>query len=344
MGKIRNTILMGLVGLSLQGCANLPNIYRNNLTIDSQAYKQAIKDEDINTVYSANNLEQRARNLYMLDGTKITTERFDVDGFEEGNNLVAYGKWKTKNPKEVLIYLNGLESHSGWFSEPAQKLAEAGIVIYGLDRRGSGLNTRLKGAGKNWVSDVDRIIEIAKKENPGCDINLASLCFGARIASDYAIKNPNKINSLIYISPGLNVKVQPNILETTSIILDGIGIQTNTQSPIKKDSMFTTNPKYLQFLKTDKLRTRAVNSDDYLDGKKLLEEVNKNLNRITAPSLVLLAEKDKIVDNKKTKQTLEKFGKMPEVIEYPTDHTIFFSGELTTNKFIKDIEEFILRN
>jgi len=342
--KIKNSILTGLAGLILVGCANLPNMYKRNLTVDSPTYKRAIEKEDFETIYDSKNLEYRARNLYILGiSNEIISPDFNISNFKGGNNQIAYSKWKSKNPQEVLIYLNGLESHSGWFSESAQELVKKGIVIYGLDRRGSGLNTKIRGDGKDWVEDVDKIIKIANAENPDCDVTLASLCFGARIASAYVVENPEKVDSLIYISPGFNLNVKPDCLETVSIVLDSLGLQTNTTSPIKNDKMFTTNPKYLKFLKNDKLRTIALNSDDYLDGEKLLKNVRRNLNRIKVPSLVLLAQKDKIVDIDKTKTTLDSFGKKPKIIEYPSDHTIFFDNN-TTPKFLNDISEFILRD
>lgn len=336
--KIREVLLGGLAGILISGCANLPNIYRNNLTVNSQAYKKSAKKE----LYQTRNIEERARLKYMLnDFLGIDSKNFAIRVFTDKNKKIAYSKWKSQNPREILIYLNGLESHSGWFSEPANQLTEKGIVVYGLDRRGSGLNTRIKGGSQDWLKDLDKMVEIAKNENPNIDINLASLCFGARLSTSYAIKNQEKISSLIYISPGFDMKVGLNFLELGSIILDCFGIQTNTQSPIKNNEMFTSNSDYLEFLKKDRLRTYAPNSDTYIKGENLLKQSLKDLDKIKIPSLVLLAFNDSIINIEKTKKTIRKFGKKPEIIEYPTEHTIFFDGECIMPKFIKDIIEFI---
>ncbi len=340
--KIKKTILTALAGLIISGCANLPNVYRNNLTVDSKEYITEAREE----FYSPynRNLEEKARLSYVLNEGKVNIKDFSIESFEDGKSKIAYSKWKSENSKEVLIFLNGLESHAGWFSEPANELAKRGIVTYGLDRRGSGLNTRIKGDSRDWLRDVDRVVGIAKKENPNMDINLASLCFGSRLATAYAIENQQEINSLIYISPGFDMKVGLNFCELNSIILDCFGIQTNTSSIIKKDEMFTKNPEYLKFLKDDKLRTRKPNSDTYFYGWEFLGKSKDNLDKIKIPGLVLLAGRDKIVDTKKTKKTLQKFGKKPEVIEYlDSQHTIFFDSKYTTTKFIKDMEDFMLR-
>ncbi len=334
--KIKQKILTGLVGLilSFEGCANLPNVYRNNLTVNKKSYQQEV----IMDIYKTKNHSKRAGLQYILNPSEIYFDDFEIKQIKG----VGYSKWKPKSEvRSSLIYLNGLESNSGWFSKVANALSNKGIVIYGLDRRGSGLNSRIKGNGKDWIEDIDKIVNIAKKEYPNASITLASFCFGARPATAYAIKNQNKINSLIYISPGFNIKVEPNVLEVLSIVLDCFGIQTNTQTPIKKDEMFTLNPKYLDFIKNDKLRVRAPNSDSYIEGQKLLGFSLKNLNKIKIPSLFLLAEKDKIADFNKNKKTAGKFGVKPKIIEYDSEHTIFFENPFITTKFIKDIYKFL---
>ncbi len=333
--KIKKWILGGLAGILLSGCANLPKIYKSNLTANSSAFKEyAIK-----TISKTSSFPEKARLVYLLDNLELENRDFSINNFENKNKKIAYSKWKTENSQEILIYLNGLESHSGWFDKPAEELAKKGIVVYGLDRRGSGLNTRIKGSSNSWLEDINKIINIAKDENPDLDINLASLCFGSRLSTNYAIKNPEKIDSLVYISPGFNMKIKPNCLETISIVLDCLGVQTNTKSPIKKNRMFTDNSEYLRFLNEDKLRTCSPNSDTYIKGENLLKKIKQNLDKIKIPSLVLLASSDDIIDIKKTKKTLRKFGKPPKIIEYPGEHTIFFGSP--KNQMIKDIVKFI---
>jgi len=341
MGKIKQAALVGLTSLAIGGCANLPNVYRNGLTVDSRDYVKAVMDES----FSGENLEDVVMHSYVIDGRHGEFgDNFKVDVFNEGDREIAYSKWGIDGVgKEVLIYLNGLESHSGWFSESAKHFAEGGMVVYGLDRRGSGLNSRVNGDGKSWVSDVGKVIEIARSENLGCDINLVSLCFGARLATSYAVENPGDVDSLIYISPGLNVKVDLNLFEKFGILLDAVGIQTNTRSPIKDDTMFTDNSRWLGFLERDKLRTVALSSDDYLDGENLLNGVRGRLGEIDVRSLVLLAGRDEIVDNNKTRVTFGEFGEKPTIVEYPCGHTIFFDDSIAP-KFLKEVEEFVLIN
>ena len=336
MGKIKQAALVGLIGLAVGGCANLPNVYRNGLTVDSRDYVKVAREE----ISFGSDLENRARLSYVLDGCcNNIGNNFKIGVFSDGKDGIAYSKWG-KGSDEVLIYLNGLESHAGWFSEVANRFADDGLVVYGVDRRGSGLNSRINGNGKSWMRDVGRVIDIARSENSGCDINLVSLCFGARLATAYVVENPGDVDSLVYISPGFNVKVGPNLLEKSGILLDTVGFQTNTRSPIRDDRMFTDNVRRLEFLRNDKLRTVASSSDDYLDGENLMSGVRGRLGEVGVRSFVLLAERDKIVDNDKTRVTLGKFGEEPRIIEYPCEHTVFFDDSVVS-KFLKDVEGFV---
>ncbi len=326
----------------------LPYTYRNKLTIDNKDYKDLVSEEidfreelQISEKKTQNNLETIIRLKHMAWGINSSSENFEINQFtSKDGEVLSYNKWKSKNTSSAMIYLNGLESHAGWFSETANELTKKGITIYGLDRRGSGLNSRAIGRWKDWVDDTDKIIEKAKKENPDCSIHLASLCFGAKIATAYAIQNPQAINSLIYMSPGIHVKVDPTPYEKLKIGLSLLSFPLNIPSPIRKNNMFTDSKKALEFLSRDKLRTHSPRARDVFEAKKINAHVLKNLEKVRTPSLVLLAEKDQVVDTKETRKSFSRFAKSPKFIEYmDSEHTIFF-GE-SKKQLIEDIINFI---
>lgn len=328
----------------------LPYTYRNKLTIESQDYKNIIKEEiDLREKLqesengSQENLETLIRLEAICYGINFSSDNFKIDQFSSyDKQTIRFNKWQKKETqsKHIFIYLNGLESHAGWFSEVANELAKRGIITYGLDRRGSGLNSRNLGKYQDWINDVDKIVEIAKNENQEAKIHLTSLCFGAKIAVAYSIQHPEKINSLVYFSPGINVKVDPTPYEKFIIGLSLLGLPLNIPSPIRRDSMFTDSKEALDFLHKDKLRTASPRARDVFEAKKINSYILKNLEKITTPFLVLLAEKDQVVNNYETRKTFEKFGKKPEIIQYiDSEHTIFFGS--SKDKLIEDIVNFI---
>ena len=60
----------------------------------------------------------------------------------DGKSL-SFRKWS--GAADVIIFLHGVESNSGWFTPFASRLNEKGFTLYGLDRRGSGLNRENRG-------------------------------------------------------------------------------------------------------------------------------------------------------------------------------------------------------
>ena len=59
--------------------------------------------------------------------------------------VLGYIRYDKPGAKTALVYLHGIESHSGWFAKAANLLREQGYAVYCLDRRGSGINRENRG-------------------------------------------------------------------------------------------------------------------------------------------------------------------------------------------------------
>ncbi len=334
--KARNIAAGVLLSVSfyLSGCVS-PLMYRN-LDISSKEYK---------TLVRRTKEKETLRLEALLNNVYSSTKDFEIKSIRARDNKeVKYSRWMPKKSgKEVIVYLNGLESHGGWFSESAEKLVENGIEVYALDRRGSGINARLTGSYKDWIDDVHQLILKAKQDNPKADINLVSLCFGARVATGEAIKNPSDVKALVYISPGFDLKVDLNNREKSLVTFSVMsGINFPIASPIKKDEMFAKEKKYLEFISNDFLRTTSPNSLDFYEGCLLGDFAKKNIEKIKVPSLIFLAEKEEIIDNERTRQTFSQLKNVKFITYQDSEHTIFFGKE--REKFVEDLVDFIEKN
>lgn len=319
----------------------LPYTYRDKTTIQSAEYKERVKTEIQRLKEKPGSKEAMIRLEAILGERTTTSDEFEISTFTSTDNRQIYfSSWKTQTPNNIFIFLNGLESHAGWLSPIAGEFAKNNIITYGLDRRGSGLNTRIKGKYQNWIDDVTELTKIAKKKHPTAKSHLVSICFGAKLATACAIQNPKQYDSLIYMSPGLSVKVNTSLKENMLIVFDILpAISFNIRSPIKQDKMFTVHPEALYFLYSDKLRTYSPRACDFFQAMMIDRFVKKNLNNQTTASLVLFAGKDRVVNNDKTKEMLAKFAHRPKIIEYPSsEHVIFFGP--SKNRLISDIIRF----
>jgi alpha-beta hydrolase superfamily lysophospholipase len=322
---------------------HLPYTYRDKLTINSSEYKERVLLELERLRERHCSIETVIRLETILSQPVSSSETFEIGSFmSTDGHGIFYNKWKAQDPRHVFIFLNGLESHAGWFDEMAGDFANKGIKTYGLDRRGSGLNSRTWGKYQDWIEDINKITTIATNENPTAKMHLVSICFGAKAATACAIQNPGKYDSLIYMSPGLSTKVCPTTSQKILIAADQLPrMYFNIPTPIRDDEMFTTSGKALYFLYKDKLRTRSLRAGDFYQAMTLDAYISKNLANLTTPSLALLAGNDRIINNKKTKKQLHKFARKPKIIEYPeSDHVIFFGQ--SKNEMTADIMNFLI--
>jgi acylglycerol lipase len=311
---IKKLISSLLICATLSGCASYPLMGPNNVPADVQ--EQIVSREEDESIRSFS----------------------DQNGVE-----VRYRCWSDKGEGESIIFLNGLESHGGWFDSIAEDLVKKGHSVYALDRRGSGLNAITRGDYNSWITDVGGVVSDARRNNSSADINLVSLCFGARVATGYAIRNPT--DSLVYIAPGFKIEIDLSDSEKNAVAFSVItGIDSPIESPVESTDMFSSDVGIQKMIASDELRTSSPRALDLYQGLLLQQFYEGRIDQINTPSLVFLAGRDRIVNNESTRNFLEGFGRAPKIIQYPlADHTIFFD-ENYRSQFLDDLEKFIREN
>jgi len=320
----------------------LPDTYRAGLTVESPEYKAHVRCEMEQLRRADGKGEALARLESILYRSGSHADGFDILPWRmpDGEELYV-SRWMAPDPRHVIVYVNGLESHGGWFSEVAGQLADAGTAVYALDRRGSGLNVRSVGTYRDWIADLAAVANGAKKDCPGVSLHVVSSCFGAAVATAFAIQHPCLPDSLIYFSPGLRVKVHPTMSERLRIGLSVLpGVAESIPSPVRADEMFTDTDEGLWFLHRDKLRTVAPRAEDFLQGRRIISRVRQNLHLVKVPSIVFLAGRDQVVDNAATRRTFMRFAQKPKFVEYPESEHIIFLGP-AKQALVADVRRFI---
>lgn len=259
---------------------------------------------------------------------------------------IGYFKWHARSPKtnektkprDVMVYLNGFTSHSGWIGPIAEELVEQGVSIYALDRRGSGMNSKHQGRWTDWVNDVYLLVERAKEENPGVDINLASVCFGTKVASAYLLEHPDNIDTMISFSPGWEMLANPSGGQKIGMVFGS----KRTPNPIQNTENYTTDESGLDYVEKDHMRSVAPTTSDFRKAGGLNEYVRRNMVRLPKiPMLMFLAQKDRIVNVPKTKSLLEKMeesGYDITTIGFDSgNHTMFLGTESERRRVVDGI-------
>lgn len=128
----------------------------------------------------------------------MTSKSFDI--LTSDNLVLACCKNEVKNPKAIFVEIHGFAEHMGRYDYLVKRLNEGGISTYRFDNRGHGKSQGKRGHLENYmdfVADADRIVDIAKAENPGKPIYMMGHSMGGFITLLYGITYPNKLSGQV---------------------------------------------------------------------------------------------------------------------------------------------------
>jgi len=254
--------------------------------------------------------------------------------------------WNTAGePAGRVVYLHGILSHGGWFSASCRKLVEEGQEVHFLDRRGSGLNWQERGdvPGVNaWLNDVDAYLAKLPRD---CPRTLVGVSWGGKLAAAVAARSPGCIDRLALLYPGLYSQIEPAGWKRwllAAAARAGLG-HCRVQIPLSEPSQFTFDVARQAFIARDPLALRTVTVRFLQAHLALDEHIAQAAERIRVPTLVMLAGRDRIVDNARVTRFYDKITTSDKrLIEYPSAaHTLEF--EPHPQPFLKDLAEWIGR-
>ncbi len=226
---------------------------------------------------------------------------------------IHYRVWGETEGEDALVILHGGMSHSGWQAPLAKQLRSLSpdITVVALDRRGCGLNENRGDLGsvQSGIDDVVTHVEFLKRSFTR--VHLAGWCQGAQYASVAAAKLGNTLSSLILLTPGFfwNERFRSVMSISEKIILKMISEfklkpeRNHACIPIPMEATdFTLVDEWLDFIDNDDLKTTMIT----LKSVNIMDEVQElswfAMLQNTLPVLAIMAENDRIVDNKKVLQ------------------------------------------
>lgn len=250
-----------------------------------------------------------------------------------------YNCWPAKEEAPCVVYLHGLESHVGWFSNLAEFLKSKGINVYAFDRRGSGLN---KDNCKNFcfryvLSDLKVFLDLVKKEHPYSKIFLIGLCLGGKIAVSFFSSYPGYVDGLVLVSPSLKSRLKFSLSDKLSILFKPNSL---LKIPIE-DGMFTSNKKYLKYIGKDSMRLRYIPAQHLLEISKMDRLLKSASANISIPTLLMLAEIDNIIDTDKVKRWYKTLPSSDKTLKVYKDYHHILTFEDNADEVMQDTSDWI---
>ena len=246
---------------------------------------------------------------------------------------------KRKGSKGSLILVTGFNENAMMYMETFEDLYHQGwSPIYSYDHRGMGRSDRAledNGVGyvEDWsfyIEDLKKFIEIAKKDPLVENLSLISHSTGGNITSALFQKYPEEqktFNSAVFSSPYFDFhtgvpwfsSIATGTIKTVCVFFSckrrPLG-ESSKERPLLvqsnlKNNKVTHSLKRLEWLNKISKEHNAHGIRPSLDwvikgvnaGKEILKK--ENLQKIELPILILQAEQDKIVSNKKQNKFCE---------------------------------------
>ena len=132
------------------------------------------------------------------------------------------------------------------------------------------------------------------------------ICWGGLLTVNYVVKMKTVPHGLILLCPAIHRKVDLGIWsKTVAKLCLFINPEARFKIPIR-DRMFTSNQRYLDFIKKDRMRLDTLTCRFFNEMLRMENELAGINHRISLPIAVMLAGHDEIVDNKKVKEWFNK--------------------------------------
>lgn len=276
----------------------------------------------------------------MVDSAPFSVESFTAtDGY-----VLHYRRFApAEKPRGRIVFLHGIQSHAGWYEHSCHRLQQAGFLVDFLDRRGSGANVHERGDVRTFrrlIADVHEFL--GQNASDSLPVFLGGISWGGKVAMGVLRQRPESVDGLILVCPGFFARVRPPLgarLRIAAARLTHSG--RYFPIPLSDPSLFTSSPAWQEFIRKDKAAIHQATARLLVESVRLDRHIRIAGKYVHAPVLLLLAQRDQIIDNKTTRGYVERFATNDKtIIEYAgAQHTLEF--ESNPEPFIRDIADWV---
>jgi acylglycerol lipase len=233
-------------------------------------------------------------------------------------------------PRGLILFLHGIQSHSGWYAWTCGNLARVGYRVLAPDRRGSGMNEGVRGhamSATQWIDDTTGWLREAKPRT-GQRAALLGVSWGAKLAVATARRHPELVDALALLYPGLYSRFELRWHQRWRLaVARRIGLwHKRIPIPLDDPALFTDEPAWREFIRHDPLSLREM-TVGFLAATLDLDELARGALGLVQPLLLMTARRDAIVDNAKT---VDWFAQQPAadktLLDYDGCHTLEFES------------------
>ncbi len=247
-----------------------------------------------------------------------------------------------------VVCLHGIQSHGGWYEHSCRFLAASGFSVFFLDRRGSGLNEQDRGDAPSFrrlLDDIAEFLRWLRGQGDRTRTFLLAVSWGGKLGAALQRRHPGLGDGLALLCPGFCSRVRPALGERLRIFWAWLTASRRLfPIPLDDPELFTATTHWQQFLREDTRSLHFATARFLVESARLDGYLRFFVPRhVRVPVLMMLAGRDRIIDNARTRAFVERFASTDrEVIEYPdAHHTLEFEPD--PDVFLHDLRRWLLR-
>ena len=250
-------------------------------------------------VNEANNGNARRKFIEEIE-TTITTH--------DNVNIFIHA-WVPVNAEKILLCVQGLGGHGGYYEELACQLALEGTIVVAPDLRGHGLSDGVRGdiAGFDcYLADIAAAGTWASTTWPVTSIFVLGESMGASIAIQYVASRHNCANrfpllGLVFVSPVLSSAIRPTFREVIHFIRSLLVEPKHPSIAVTgREELGCRDPAFNDLLRADPLFVRLVSARFLVRLAVWLWQSKRKARRINLPLLALLGGRDLVARRSST--------------------------------------------
>ncbi|MGQ0542404.1 MAG: lysophospholipase [Blastocatellia bacterium] len=212
-----------------------------------------------------------------------------------GGLKIATKSWKpATTPRGVMILIHGFNAHSGYMEWPGEGFAANGLASYALDLRGRGESEGERFYVENfsdYLGDVDKLVGIARSENPGLPVYVLGHSAGGVIATSYVFEHQEEIAGLVCESFAFDVGL-PHLVQ---LALQGVShLAPHLHVFSLNNADFSRNPDAVAAMNNDPLIAKESQpAETASEMLKAAERLKENMPNFTVPVFIIHGTEDK---------------------------------------------------
>lgn len=174
---------------------------------------------------------------------------------------------------------------------------------------------------------------------------LLAVSWGGKLAVAFQDRYPGQVDGLILLCPGFYPRVGPSFGERLKMVWAKLVAPGRLfPVPLQDAGLFTATLPWQQYIREDPLSLRRATARFFAASVFLDRALRSAPPQVRVPVLLLLAGKDRVIDNHRTRRYVEQFATADkEIMEYPeAAHTLEF--ETDPNPFVEDVRGWLDRH